>query len=284
MAEVNPRAFDFTVSKLRGFFKSKGFIECHPQSQLSILAACEDPKTVATFRYAAIGEQPQLYPLPQTNQMHLEHILMRDPSAPGYFCVSTSYRNEPNPVAGRHERIFPMFEFELHGTMDDLRLIEHQLLQHLGFNAAQFRFGDYCKVAAALQTHELDHGHEAELCADAPVFFLENFPEYTSPFWNMLREDGVARKIDVLLCGMETIGSAVRSCDKADMRRRFLEISDGGYAKLLYDLFGKERVDAELEIFFNLTFIPRAGGGIGLTRLIRAMELEGLFPWQTPRE
>jgi len=26
---------------------NKGFIECHPQSAVSILAACEDPKNIA---------------------------------------------------------------------------------------------------------------------------------------------------------------------------------------------------------------------------------------------
>ena len=34
------------------------------------------------------------------------------PEEKGYFCVSTSYRNEPNPVEGRHDKIFPMFEFD----------------------------------------------------------------------------------------------------------------------------------------------------------------------------
>jgi len=45
------------------------------------------------------------------------------------------------------------------------------------------------------------------------------------------------------------------------------------YAKLLYAQFGKERVEAELEDFLALDFIPRVGGGIGLTRLIHAMDI-----------
>ena len=52
-----------------------------------------------------------------------------------------------------------------------------------------------------------------------PVFILKNFPEYTSPFWNMRRNDDktTANKIDVILSGMETIGSAERSIDIHDM-------------------------------------------------------------------
>ena len=51
----------------------------------------------------------------------------------------------------------------------------------------------------------------------------------------------------------------------------FHEISDGMYADLLYDKFGKDRVDKELDEFLSLDFIPRVGGGIGITRLLHAM-------------
>ena len=43
------------------------------------------------------------------------------------------------------------------------------------------------------------------------------------------------------------------------------------YANLLYDLFGKNRVDRELDDFLNLDMVPRVGGGIGMTRLLSAM-------------
>ena len=51
----------------------------------------------------------------------------------------------------------------------------------------------------------------------------------------------------------------------------FHEISDGMYADLLYKLFGKERVDKELDDFLSLNFVPRVGGGIGVTRLLHGM-------------
>ena len=51
----------------------------------------------------------------------------------------------------------------------------------------------------------------------------------------------------------------------------FHEISDGMYADLLYKLFGKDRVDIELNDFLGLDFFPRVGGGIGITRLLHAM-------------
>ncbi len=50
-------------------------------------------------------------------------------------------------------------------------------------------------------------------------------------------------------------------------------ISKGGYAKKLFDLFGKDRVEAELDEFLARRFFPRCGGGIGVARLISAATL-----------
>ena len=123
--------FDYhkTVDKMRKFFKhTKNFIEVPTQSRLSILAACEDPKTISQFVFDGIN-----YPLPQTGQMWLEYEMLKNPSVAGVFCISTSYRNEPNPIEGRHQKIFPMFEFESKGDMDDLISMEEDLLEFLGF-------------------------------------------------------------------------------------------------------------------------------------------------------
>lgn len=93
----------------------------------------------------------------------------------------------------------------------------------------------------------------------------------------MKRDGEIAKKVDVLLRGMETIWSAERSCDAEQMRNSFHTISNGGYAQTLYDAFGKERVEQELENFLSYEFFPRCGGGIGMTRLIRAMRMAGLL-------
>ena len=58
------------------------------------------------------------------------------------------------------------------------------------------------------------------------------------------------------------------------MRYYFNTISDGGYKNKLYDLFGEKRVNEELEKYLSFDFFPRFGGGIGVTRLLRAMKLQ----------
>lgn len=276
---INPKEFNFVVNKLRNFFISKGYIEVHTQNRLSILAACEDPSTISTYNYAG-----EVWPLPQTGQMWLEYEMLKNPDSPGYFCVSTSYRNEPNPIEGRHDLIFPMFEFEMKGDMNDLQVMEQELLEYLGYtknDGNKYAEGNYMDIGEEYKTFNLEHEHEMKLYEEkGAVFFLKNFPVFTSPFWNMRRSDNddrYANKIDVILSGMETIGSAERSIDVEQMRNGFKTISDGMYAKTLYNKFGKERVDNELESFLSSNFFKRSGGGIGITRLIRSMKLENLM-------
>lgn len=279
---VDTTKFSQVVKKLRSFFEGKGFVEVFAQNRLSILAACEDPDNIATYNYAG-----QLWPLPQTSQMWLEWELLTRLSTPkeqrpaGYFSVSTSFRNEKNPVPGRHDLIFPMFEFELEGDLNSLISMECELMEYLGYgDCKNFDIREYEEIAKEYGVEELDHEHEMQLYADkGPVSFITKFPWHTSPFWNMKRVDNgeYAQKVDVILSGMETIGSAERSSNTKEMRDTFKTISDGQYAQTIYHKFTKERVDAELDDFLKLPFVARCGGGIGMTRLIRSMEMEGLL-------
>lgn len=93
------------------------------------------------------------------------------------------------------------------------------------------------------------------------------------PFWNMKIELCLANKIDIILHGIETIGSAERSCDTEGMARNFMTISEGKYAKLLFHQFGEDRVLTELNDYLSLEMFPRFGGGIGITRFVRALRL-----------
>ena len=269
--------FNKVVTKLRSFFQSKGFLEVHTQNRLSILAACEDPSTISTYSYAG-----QVWPLPQTGQMWLEYEMLKHPDrAPGYFCVSTSYRNEPNPVPGRHDLIFPMFEFELKGGIEEMVKLERELVEYLGFGSQdKFVEVDYEETAKKYETPELEHEHEHKLCEEhGPVVFLKDFPVETSPFWNMKmhKDQKKSHKVDVLLWGVETIGSAQRSTNPLEMRNQFYSISDKGYSKILFSNFTKDRVQRELEEFLSFNFFERSGGGIGMTRLISAMRKSNLI-------
>ena len=267
---IDPQKFTDTVGLLRSFFLSKGFLEVHTQNRLSILAACEDPFNVATYNYAG-----ETWPLPQTGQMWLEHELLTKPSSQGFFCVSTSYRQEPNAIPGRHDIIFPMFEFEMPGDINDLKAMEYELCEYLGFKEpTEKTYREWQQHYGVHINSELTAQHELAMGNFFGPTLITDFPEMTSPFWNMSRNEGgeTSKKIDVILGGMETIGSAERSCDVDMMRDTFYSITEGAYSKLLFELFGKERVEAELEEFLKFDFFPRVGGGIGITRMIPALQ------------
>lgn len=265
--------YSFAVGKMRQFFLEKGFIEVPTQSRLSILAACEDPTTVGRFEFTNV-----VWPLPQTGQMWLEYEMLKNPGVPGVFCITTSYRDEKHPVAGRHERMFPMFEFESRGGIKDLEKLERELIDHLGFASKRVAV-DYEDAAKFYGVSELEGEHELAMVADySPVTFLRHFPKRTHPFWNMKQLDADRyAKIDVIMHGMETIGSAERSTNVEEMRRNFYTVSDGQYAELLFGLFGRARVEAELDDYLALPMIPRFGAGIGVTRMIRALKAEGIL-------
>ena len=265
----NTKTYNELVQKMRAFFLQKGFIEVPTQSRLSILAACENPHSITTFNYSG-----EIWPLPQTGQMWLEHELLQNPEWPGCFCISTSYRQEKDPIPGRHELIFPMFEFESKGGMKELLKLESELLEHLGFNQpVEVNYNDVCEEYGGVSI--LEDEHERKMWKEkGSVVSLQNFPLRTNPFWNMQHNsNGIFNKVDVILYGQETIGSAERSSDVENMKEMFYTIEDGRYSDKLFELFGKERVEAELETFLQYNFFPRFGGGIGLTRLARAYEI-----------
>src|SRR4051812_36782751 len=166
-------AFSEIANKLRRFCLDKDFVEVNTQDRLSILAACEDPDTVATYEYAG-----EIWPLPQTGQMWLEYELLTRPELAGVFCVSTSYRNEQNPVPGRHKLIFPMFEFELKGGIKELETFEAELLEYLGFGKSSlYTHKTYDELKAFYGTEELTHHHENQMETDfSPILFCSDFP------------------------------------------------------------------------------------------------------------
>ena len=263
------KIYNELVQKMRGFFLDKGFIEVPTQSRLSILAACENPHSIATFNYNG-----EVWPLPQTGQMWLEYELLKNPEWNGVFCISTSYRQEKNPIPGRHELIFPMFEFESKGVMKDMVKLELELLDYLGFDKpVEVNYDDVCEEYGGIPI--LEDEHESRMWKEkSSVISLQNFPLRTNPFWNMKHnENSVFNKVDVILYGQETIGSAERSCDPEEMRHNFYTIEHGGYSAKLFELFGRERVESELNEFLSFNFFPRFGGGIGMTRLSRAWNL-----------
>lgn len=280
---VEPQNFDILIKKLRGFFMQRNYVETFPQPKLTILAACEDPKTVRSFNF-----NNNIWPLTQTNQMNLEEIIMKNASdLDGVYCLTSSYRDEPNPVEGRHLKSFCMFEAEHKGDFQHLLNTLSDLMVHLGLveNSKDIPFFTYNELCKHYNVDVLESEHETKMWKEfGDVVGITKFTEKSSPFFNMHQEgiddetgEKLYNKCDLIICGQETFGSAERSCDIEHMRRSFHTISGGEYSELLFEKFGKERVEEELEEYFNLPMINRWGFGCGTERLLRAMLIKGLI-------
>lgn len=282
--------YDKVVNKLRDFYRSKGLIETFTQGILNPLSACENPKSISEFLYVstekeesgAVTTEKRVQALPQTGQMQLELRLLQNPGVKGFYCFTTSYRSEPNPIPGRHLRIFPMSEFELAGDFADMQQFEREMLDFLGYgDSLSYPEIEYTDAQKKFNVDELQAEHEETLHQElGSAYCIKNFPEEFA-FFNMKRFTSAEGKVltkkqDVCLHGMETIGSAERSTDKDQIRESFYTISNGEYSGLLFEKFGKFRVEQALEEFLSFDMIPRFGGGIGLSRLIRSMKLQGL--------
>ena len=280
---IEPQDFNKMILKLRGFFMQRNYLETFPQPRLSILAACEDPKTVRSFNFNG-----GIWPLTQTNQMLLEDLLMKNAdNVDGLFCLTASYRDEENPIEGRHLRSFCMFEAEHKGNYQHLLSTLSELMIHLGFvkKIEEIPFFTYNELCKHYNTNLLEAEHETKIWKEfGDVVGITKFTEKTNPFFNMKKEgidnetgENLYNKCDLIICGQETFGSAERSINIEQMRESFHTISDGKYSQLLFDKFGRERVMEELEEYFKLPMISRHGFGCGTERLIRSMKIKELI-------
>lgn len=288
-------AEEFKVVKaLRKFFDSENFDEVYMQNRLGILPACEDPKNLTPIVY--MGE---VWPLPQTNQMWLEDELLQNPDLSSIHTLTTSYRQEPDPVPGRHKIIFPLYEFESKGNFEDLLNLTDRLMKFLGFPLPEgsgkyprIFYEDACKKYGV---STIEREEEKLLERDyGPVVFLIHFPIRSGPFWNMkiIHEEGdplnlseeqitdpnrLTFKMDIIGGGMEIGGTAERSCDVHEMKTMFHTIVNGEYARDLNHKFTKRRVDEEVDRFLGQSFFSRYGGGIGVDRLISTLKKYNLY-------
>lgn len=270
------------VKAVRHFFDERGFDEVHVSNYVNIMAACEDPDTVMTYNLNGFN-----FPLPQTGQMNLELLLLRD-GLKNIHHLGNSFRGDV--PSERRKTIFPLYEFEATGSIRDLLDTEAGLMANMGFRALdgshkfpEVAYEDACKM---LEVDSIESEEELQLEERfGQVIFLTDFPERSSPYWNMKKHqhdpargaDQLYYKVDVICGGQETIGSAERSTNVDEMRAGFYGTSDGGYARKLFKEFGKERTELELNDYLSSKFVPRYGGGIGITRLIQALQKYNLY-------
>jgi hypothetical protein len=73
--------------------------------------------------------------------------------------------------------LFPLFEFEIKGGLDELIELEMELLEFLGFGKrSTYGSGDYLDIAEKYNTKFIEHEQEQKIYKDfGSAFFLKNF-------------------------------------------------------------------------------------------------------------
>lgn len=200
----------------------------------------------------------------------------------GYFAHNTSIRNESRAGDGRREFKFPLTEFEFQNEneesgFDELVEFLSKLFVHLGFDTPKLVY--YEEECQKFGVEMIEDKEEQLLCDKyGSVVLLGKFPLRTDPYWNMRHAGfGIYDKIDVIVHGFESAGTAVRSCNVSEMRDQIVLQDKGNYIRTMYQFFGNQRVEEEIEEYLDYKFIPRCGGGLGMSRIIRGMKIEGLL-------
>lgn len=262
----------YIVSKFREVL---GGTEVFVQHLPSILAACENPHSILTFMFNTTQE---VWAMPQTNQMWLEFYLLENRVEDICHTITYSYRDEVGLELRHPDRTinksFVMIEWERKGNFELLIKTITELVFAIGFDTiVEVNYEDVCKEFGVTI---IDDSIEKQLNSryNADVVLLKYFPERTHPFWNMEYDQNVRafKKVDVIINGEECGGGAERSTDRYLQHSRFYSIENGEYSKTLFDKFGMERVQKELNKYLDLTFFERIGMGWGLSRLVKAVK------------
>ena len=249
------------VSKFRNFMSKQGFLEVSSHTNdLEIIAACENHKAIAS---TTLGGKK--LPLPQTAQMLLEFLIflytLLKKNISKIWTQSISYRDEDITDDGRHLRLFSMFEVEALGSFIDMTAFLNEFAQEF-FGSEPYwvsyeRALELCGNTTGVLTEDdettLFTALENILGKEPKVIALHNFPQESNPYFNMERNaDGTAIKVDLLVKSKSTgkaleIGGFAKRCsDRALILKRFIEQTEGEYAKTLHKLFGMSATQASL--------------------------------------
>ena len=244
-----PKAYQQTVNKLRAFFATRNYKEIDPHQYATTLLESH------TAHYAP-GKPGTVS---QAHELSLEKALLQSPELlPGVFCLTDQ-----------------SCEFAARKDTNTAQTIGQALCQWLQLgDRSVHKESDYRFIADYYKTKFLSPAHEQAIWQDfSPIFTITDKPCVLNTCFTTLTQEAHAKTTDTVLFGMSSVTSARRSCDPEDMREAFYTVSNGEYAKSLFELFGESRVMGGLEKFLVHNFFPRYGGSIGIPQLMQAIHL-----------
>ncbi len=310
--------YQYVVFKLRHFLKNYySFEEINQPNHPNYLATIEESDTLFQWNAAVDAEMNRL----GNREYWLELELLKKSDRTGLFCITNYCQPLPqvkndlkNDKAALADKYW-VVEFESKGGIVDLIGFVTDLLQYLGlYSPRKLLYEDMCsryKTSLLKPVHELLMQQEYGNCLS-----LEQFPERTSPYWNIQPQnevvnyqagsmdhqreqihdqdiknstvncydyyfecvkDPVYNKVDVLLYGMTTINSGTRNNNQTELLEKFRQYAEGQYARRLFHEFGESTILNHLDDYLSLPRFPHFGGTIQLSKLVRALRFANLL-------
>jgi hypothetical protein len=268
ICKINKR-YHYVINAVKFFLLEKGLYEYFTGNELSIFSVC-DPFNVKIYEY-----DKHKFPFIQSNQICLDEELLKNPTAPGFFCITNVYKKDCLST-------YPIIEFVLNGNVEILEIVEKELLNYLEYQISNCVEKDYDYISKKKKKDVLylsDDIKQKIYEKFGTVVFLKNYPEYANTHWNIKKnQNNTYNKITVILSGQEVIESYENDTDKNQIFETFTTMQNGTYNKKLYELFGEKYVNNTLNNYLSNTFITRSSGKIYINELIISMLQEGLIP------
>ena len=257
MEASNYTAYDKVIYKIRFFFKEKGFIEVFTQNNFSVI----EPMTNSEL---FTQHSPEIY-YPQTKQIQLDQFLLENPQESGFFSISYQFQENT---------LYPFIEFT---SNDNIRQFYTEFFNYMGLNqsVSENEYDDICNF---YEINTLTDDIFSRINQDyGTISCIDNFPERVTSSWNIQWNDTESHyyKNMILINGINIMNLFEKSCNTVKMYNMFH--TDNIYLQQLYQRFGEDRVENELNEFLQKDFLPRIGGTIDITKIISIFFLFNLI-------
>lgn len=267
--------------------------EDHPEAEMVYYTLCEHQSVSHT--------KSESQNFAEVTSKRLDYELLKNPNCRGLYNLNSN----------------PSLEFVGRGSLANMRELLSELMQMLGFQAPKtLLYEDMCaryQCTLLGPVHELLMQQEFGNVLSLEIFPERTWPFWNTrcqeneikyhvgsmeqqreaiKYQNLqeqvekIKQDGNAfvclqdksyNQMEILLYGKRAVVSSERCTDPKSLEERFYRYADRIYSLSLFNQYGKDKINQELENFLALPMEPYFGGTIHLNVLMRAMRFANLL-------
>lgn len=255
-------SFHNVLLKVRKFFDDKHFIEVG-ETNHTITSICEmNPSDLLVCK-----KNGMVYGLPQSNLKWIQHLLHKNENNSGLYMISTSYNKGYTKNIDSH--IFPVLEFAKCGTFDDLLelLIEFcNKILNIPKQDINYIYPKNINILDKTQCYSHFKDIKCVITTGLNAVFNNYFWTYNNT------ADRQYKIIALIIYGQIILLGGERHNNITKMMFDIYTLNKGEYINSLYNLFSKQRVEDELNMYTHVKLMTRFGATIHLNSLVKFIE------------